>query len=259
MHDIILFLTGIIVGGMNAVAGGGMLVGFPVLVALGTPPLIANMTGGVISAPGQIASAWGYRKYLRKVPKKFAWLLLPLMLGAAAGALVLRHTSAENFADIVPWLVLFGVALFAFQPYLHLHLKRHLPVKTKKGARNKRHIAPFWLFAPALLPMAFYGGYFGAGIGFMMLAFLSFAHLPDIHMMNGMKNIAAAAMSSVTLCCLLSAHLIDWHVGLVTASGAIVGGFGGSRLSQKLSSHWLRISVIIIGFSAVIYLALHRY
>lgn len=256
LKDILLLGTGFLVGGMNAVAGGGMLFGFPMLVALGTPPLIANMTGGLISAPGQVASAWGYRDYLRRVPKKFIWLLFPLAVGSGAGAIALRHTSAKDFADFVPLLVLFGVVLFAFQPYLHLHLKRHLPTRGKK---SKKRPAPFWLLIPALLPMAFYGGYFGAGIGIMMLAFLSFAHLPDMHMINGMKNVAAAVMATTAVGCLLSAHMIDWHVGIITAIGGVVGGYVGARVSQRLSSHWLRIAVIIIGVAAVIYLTLQRY
>jgi uncharacterized protein len=251
MHNIVFFFTGIIVGVMNAVAGGGMLIGFPTLVALGIPPLVANMTGGVISAPGQVASAWGYRQYLRRVPLKFAWLLVPLVIGAAVGATVLRRTSADGFATIVPWLVLFGVLLFAFQPYIHLHLQRHL--------HGKKRTIPFVFVMVALLPMAFYGGYFGAGIGFMMLAFLSFAHLPDMHMINGMKNIGAMFIAGTTLACLFSSHLIDWRVGGIAAAGAIVGGYSGSRLSQRISSRWLRIVVVAAGFSAVIYLALQHY
>lgn len=251
MHDFVFFFIGTIVGGMNAVAGGGMLVGFPALVALGIPPLVANMTGGVISAPGQVASAWGYHQYLRRVPRKFAWLLLPLVIGAAIGAIVLRRTPADQFATIVPWLVLFGVLLFAFQPYIHVHLKRHL--------HGKKRTIPFVLVVLALLPMAFYGGYFGAGIGFMMLAFLSFAHLPDMHTITGMKNIGALFIAGTSLACFFSAHLINWHVGLIAASGAVIGGYSGSRLSQRISSHWLRIVVVAIGFSAVIYLALQHY
>lgn len=251
MTDILLFLTGVVVGGMNAVAGGGMLVGFPVLVALGLSPLVANMTGNVITAPGQLTSAWGYRSYLRRVPWKFALLLIPLMLGGAIGALVLRHTSENDFARIVPALVLFGVVLFTFQPYLHFHLRQHL--------KGKKRALPLLFVGLGLLPMGFYGGYFGAGIGFMMLAFLSFAHLPDTHMINSMKNVAATFISGTSLICLYSTHLINWHYGGVTAAGAMIGGYLGSRFSQRLSSHWLRIVVILLGFSAVVFLALHRY
>src|SRR6266702_7761946 len=105
--DIVLLLAGLVVGAMNAIAGGGFLVGFPVLVALGIPPLVANATGNIIVGPGQLASALGYQKYLRKVPLRYAVLLIPIIIGSAAGAITLRSTSAKDFAAIVPGLVLF--------------------------------------------------------------------------------------------------------------------------------------------------------
>lgn len=252
MTEFIIFLTGIVVGGMNALAGGGMLIGFPVMVALGIPPLIANVTAHIVTGPGQLASAWGYREYLRKVPRRFALLLVPLVLGAAAGATVLKQTSSDDFEQIIPWLVLFGVALFTVQPLLHFHLKQHL-----KG--KHRTLTPLLFIGLAMLPLAFYGGYFGAGFGFMMLAFLSFAHLSDIHMMNAMKNVGAAFVSATALIYLFGTGLIDWRIGVIMASGAVIGGYAGARFSQRLSSHWLRIAVIVIGLGAVAYLGLQQY
>ena len=252
MVEIILFLTGLTVGAMNAVAGGGMLLGFPVMVALGIPPLTANVTANLVTAPGQLASAWGYRKYLRKVPKRFALLAPPLALGAVAGAITLRQTSANDFARLVPLLVLFGVVLFTVQPLLHFHLRQHLRGKHKT-------IIPLLLIALAMIPLSFYGGYFGAGFGFMMLAFLSFANLHDTHMMNAMKNVGAAIVSTTALLCLHNTGLFNWRLGAIMAVGAVIGGYSGARLSQRLSSHWLRIAVIVIGLSAVVYLGLQRY
>jgi hypothetical protein len=252
MHEAIFFLTGIVVGVMNAVAGGGMLLGFPVMVALGVPPLVANVTGNIVTAPGLLTAIWAYRSYLRQVPWRFAILGVPLGIGALSGALFLRHTAASDFAGIVPVLVLFGVALFAFQPLLHFHLRQHLRGK-------HRTITPLFLIAIAMLPASFYGGYFGAGFGFMMLAFLSFAHLRDLHMMNAMKNVGAIIISSISLLCLLSTGLVDWRVGGIMAAGTAIGGYVGARGSQKISSHWLRVVVIVIGFASVIYLALHNY
>jgi len=250
--DIILLLAGVVVGIMNAIAGGGMLVGFPVLIALGLPPLTANATSGVITAPGQFASALGYRNYLQRVPLRYALLLAPCVIGGAAGALVLRHTSATNFAHIVPLLVLFGVMLFTFQPLLHFHLRNHL-----KG--RKKTWLPLAFIALAMLPVSFYGGYFGAGYGLMMLAFLGYTNLPDVHMMNSMKNVAATFMSATSVICLYSAHLINWHAGLIMAVGSTTGGYIGARSAQKVSSHWLRIGIIAIGFSAAITLAVRQY
>lgn len=250
--DIILLLAGFIVGAMNAIAGGGMLIGFPVLIALGMPPLIANGTGNIVTFPGQVTSAIGYWKYLRKVPLRYALLLVPVIVGTALGALTLRHTPADHFARIVPGLVLFGVALFAVQPLLHFHLHRHV-----KG--RVRTALPMIILGLAIVPLSFYGGYFGAGYGFMMLAFLGFTNLPDTHMINGMKNVSAIFVSGVSVLCLYGAHIIDWRTGLVMAVGTATGGYLGARGAQKVSSHWLRICIICIGLCAVAYLALRQY
>lgn len=250
--DIVLLLAGFVVGAMNAIAGGGMLVGFPVLIALGVPPLMANATGNVVTSPGQLASALGYWKYLRRVPKRYAWLILPIIAGAAAGSLALRNTSPHDFAKLVPGLVLFGVALFAFQPLMHFHLHRQLKGRAKT-------ILPFILLAIAIIPLSFYGGYFGAGYGFIMLAFLGFTNLPDAHMINAMKNVSAIFVSATSVVCLYSAHIIHWQTGLIMAAGSITGGYTGARSAQKVSSHWLRVCIIAIGLSAVVYLYLHQY
>ena len=250
--DIALVVAGFMVGAMNAIAGGGMLIGFPILVALGIPPLLANATANVVTAPGQLASAYGYREYIKRVPRRYAWLLLPIVLGAVAGALSLRHTSADNFAKLVPLLVLFGVGLFTFQPLLHFHLHSHL-------TGRRRALLPIVLLGLAMLPLSYYGGYFGAGYGFMMLAFLGFTNLQDTHMMNGMKNIAATFVAVSSIVCLFGSHLIQWREGAIMAVGAVAGGYLGARSAQKVSSQWLRGSIITIGMTAVVCLTLRQY
>lgn len=244
-HDIIIFLVGIIVGAMNAIAGGGMLIGFPVLIALGVPALIANATGHVAASSGLITATLGNREYLRKVPKRYALLLVPLVIGGIAGTYYLKHTSAEDFERIVPTLLLLGVGLFAFQPLLHFHLYRHIRGHTSK-------LLPILLVAIALLPIAFYGGYFGIGFGFLMLAFLGFTSIHDAHMMNALKNLAAVVVGATAIICLLGSGLINWHVGLIMAAGTATGGYLGARLSQKMSSHWLRIAIVLIGLAAAL-------
>lgn len=252
MHDLLLVLVGIVVGIMNAVAGGGMLIGFPVLVLLGVPPLVANASSNIITIPGQLTSAYGYRKYLKRAPRRLAFLLIPLIFGAIIGAWLLRQTTAAHFAQIVPGLVLFGIILFTVQPLIHFHLRQHLHGR-------KRWILHLVVMALALIPMGLYAGYFGTGFGFLMLAFLSLTHLPDTHTMNGLKNIAAACTSFASLLCLANSGLINWRVGLICSAGCALGGWLGSHYSQKFPSHWLRGIVVITGLCAVVYLALHRY
>lgn len=250
--DIVLFLAGIIVGGMNAIAGGGMLIGFPVLIALGTPALIANVVGNVVTLPGQLASAFGYRRYLRQVPKNYAWLILPIVAGTAVGAILLRNTSSQDFSRLVPGLVLCGVLLFAIQPLLHFHLHRHLKGRAKTAL-------PLIILGAAILPLSVYGGYFGAGYGIVLLAFLGFTSLPDTHMMNAIKNVSAVFVASTAIVCLASTSLINWHIGLIMGAGSACGGYLGARGAQRLSSHWLRICIVVIGLAAVVYLGFRSY
>lgn len=252
LQEIILLLTGFVVGAMNAIAGGGMLVGFPVLVAMGLPPLLANATGTIITLPGQLASAWGYRSHLRRVPIKYAWLLVPIVLGAGTGALLLRFTPSNDFERMVPLLVLFGVMLFTFQPSLHFHLHSHVTGRSRAWL-------PLALIGLAVVPLSLYGGYFGAGFGFLMLAFLGLTPLRDTHMMNGMKNIAATFVSATSIVCLYSADLIQWQTGLVMAVGATIGGYIGARGALRVSGHWLRVAIIIIGLAAATWLGIREY
>ncbi|MEO6761413.1 MAG: sulfite exporter TauE/SafE family protein [Candidatus Saccharimonadales bacterium] len=246
--DILLFLVGILVGVMNAIAGGGGLVAFPALMAVGLPALTADATNFVAILPGQLSSAFGYRKYLRKVPRLYLLLLIPCALGAAVGAHLLKHTSIVGFEKIVPFLVLTAVIIFAVQPLLHIHLIKHI------RSRNK-NIWKFIAMAVALFAMTIYGGYFGVGFGFVVLALLSFANLKEIHSMNGMKNIASATSVTVAIISLQGTGFINWHFGLVIAAGNIIGGYGGSRFAQRVPSRILRVIVIVIGLVSAGYIA----
>ncbi|HEY5152628.1 MAG TPA: sulfite exporter TauE/SafE family protein, partial [Candidatus Saccharimonadales bacterium] len=141
---------------------------------------------------------------------------------------------------------------FSVQPFLHFHLHRHL-LGQAKGSR----ILP--LIGLALLPMSIYGGYFGVGFGFVILAFLGFTKMHDIHQINALKNIVTLFIALTSIFVLFRTGLIGWEYGLSMAAGCAIGGYYGSRLAQRFSSHAIRIVVIIIGFAAVTYLAFRTY
>lgn len=252
MTEIFLFLVGLVAGAMNAIAGGGMLLGFPALLAAGLPPLMANVTINIVVLPGSLASAFGYRKYIRRVPRQYMLLIIPCLFGAAIGATILRNTPDSKFESLVPVLILLAVMLFAFQPFLHRHLRRYLKNK-------KTPLQPLLLIAAAILPVAIYGGYFGAGFGFIMLAFLGFTNLGDIHKINGLKNLASVTITATSLAVLLGANLIDWRAGLAMAAGSLTGGYYGALLSQKVPTRLIRIAVIVIGVVTTAYLGLRNY
>jgi uncharacterized membrane protein YfcA len=237
---------------MNAIAGGGMLLGFPALLTYGLSALVANGTGNVVVLPGQLAAAFGYRKYLRKTPLKYAWLLVPWLLGAIAGALLLRHTPSDKFAMYVPGLIIFAVLLFAYQPFIHAYLHKHMRMRSKR-------IKPLVVIGFALLPVAVYAGYFGPGVGFIMLAFLGFTKIHDAHQMNAMKNVAAAVSCIACIAILAHGSFINWHAGLVMGAGSTIGGYSGARFAQRISSHTIRVFVIVLGIGTAIYLASRQY
>jgi uncharacterized membrane protein YfcA len=152
----------------------------------------------------------------------------------------------------VPWLILFAVGMFAFQPFLHHYLHKHLTSRSKRAK-------PLVIIAFALFPVAIYGGYFGAGLGFIMLAFLGFTKIQDAHQMNAMKNVAATVMCVGSIIVLAPGSFIDWHAGLVMAAGSTIGGYSGARFAQRISSHTIRVAVIIIGVVTTAYLAFRSY
>jgi len=256
MHDLTLFLVGLAVGAMNAIAGGGMLLGFPVLLASGMPALVANATANIVLLPSTLTAVYGYRKYLKRVPGVYLLLLIPALIGATIGAYILRHTPVSNFDDMVPWLILFAVVLFTFQPLLYNQLQQHL-----HGPKQlRKRIKPLFVVGLAVFPLSIYGGYFGAGFGFIMLAFLGFTKLHNhIHRMTALKNIIGTCIAGASTVVLLGSGLIDWHHGLVMAVGACLGAYAGATLSQKISSNVLRLLVIIIGFGTAAYLGLRSY
>jgi uncharacterized membrane protein YfcA len=258
VHDIFLVIAGFIAGVMNAIAGGGTLVAFPIMLAVGMPPLIANATNNLAVLPGNIGACFSYRRYLRKVPRIYLLLIVPVSFGAAIGAILLRHTSFKDFDSFIPILILFAVVLFAFQPFLYNRLQHHLKNRHKKKTSSNRK--SLLIISLAIIPFAIYGGYFGAGLGFIMLAFLGFTKLHDhIHRINALKCWLTICTSLVSLILLANSHLINWNEGAIMAGGNLVGGLFGAHISQKVSSHSLRIIVIVIGISTATYLFFRSY
>jgi uncharacterized membrane protein YfcA len=250
MQDVTLFFVGVLMGAMNAVAGGGILIGFPVMLALGISPMVANVTGHVIVLPGLISSVYGFRKPIKQVPRKYLWLLVPIVFGTAIGAIILKHTTSAQFAQIVPLLIFLSVLLFAYQPYLHHQLHKHIHTKS-------RRVKPLVLIGIALVPVSIYGGYFGAGFGFIMLAFLGFTKLHAVHKMNGLKNLAGLAVSLVTMLFFLTSGLINWRLAFFMGLGTALGGYYSALLSQRVSTHAIRLVVITVGFCTAAYIGIN--
>lgn len=241
-------------GGINSIAGGGTLVTFPALVALGVPPIIANATSTVALWPGALGSLWGYRQELAGAR---AWALrfaVPSLVGGLLGALLLLRTPSDRFDAIVPWLVLGATALFAVQRPVMSALRRR--TSTAPAADDPvSHPPGAGLLAFQLL-VGIYGGYFGAGIGILMLAALGFMGFSNIHRMNGLKNWGGLCMNVVAAVTFAVQGLVNWPVAVAMTTGALAGGYGGSRLAQRVPQSWVRRAVVVVGAGAGVWLAL---
>ena len=236
-----LFAAAVAGGAINAVAGGGTLVTFPTLLFFGTPPVIANATSTLALVIGTSGGIYGYRQHLAPV-KFWLWRFGPVsLLGGLLGAILLTCTSNRTFAKLVPFLILFATILFLAQGAF----KRLYNVEATSGGDQKRaSVCGAVLFQFAV---AVYGGYFGAGIGILMLASLGFIGLHDIHEMNTLKTILGSVINCVAALLFIGAGLIHWpNAGIMTA-GAIAGYFLGSYWSQKIPQRRVRQLITTIG------------
>ena len=235
-----MFVAALIAGGINAVAGGGSLVSFPTLIWLGLPPITANATNKAAIWLGTLGSVWGYRRELRGVDPRVYALIVPSVVGGIAGSVLLYRTPEVVFDRLVPVLVLFATCLFMVQEAV----QRRFDLAAAHAARSH------WLSWTMVfqLGVALYGGYFGAGIGILMLAALSLMGHTDIHRMNGLKNLLATCINGVSAAYFVFTGLVIWSDTLVMAAGALVGGVGGAHIARRIGHDAVRRIVIVVGF-----------
>jgi uncharacterized protein len=251
-----VFLASVLGGGINAIAGGGTLLTFPALVGLGVPALTANATSTVALWPGALGSMWGYRGELRGARGWVARLTLPSIAGGALGAWLLLRTPPDRFARIVPFLVLGATLLFLVQGPLMRRLRERggADARAAVPAEGDPRAAP-WILA-AQFAIGVYGGYFGAGIGILMLAGLGLMGFTNIHRMNGLKNWGAMCMNGVAAALFALSGTVDWPVALAMAAGGLLGGYAGSRVAQRVGQQRVRRAIVVIGLASFLFLLL---
>lgn len=245
--------AGLVAGAMNAVAGGGTIITFPTLIWSGLAAINANATNTVALVPGALAGAWGYRREMREGNPTYYWLLIPSFCGGLLGGILLRYTPPATFAALVPWLILFAVVLFACQEPIQKWLRKGKAANTEASG----HGGPWMMLASATqFFTGIYGGYFGAGMGIMMLATLTVLSFANIHQMNGLKNLLGMMINLTAALYFIFVGLVHWPEAGVMAVGAIVGGYGGAGLARKLGAKFVRWAVIVIGVGMAISLLL---
>jgi uncharacterized membrane protein YfcA len=228
-------------GAINSVAGGGTLLSFPALIWLGLPAITANATSTVALWPGSLSGAWGYRQEVRKARRPLLWLIAPSLGGGLAGALLLRVTPESLFQELVPFLVLFATTLIVGQKWLQRRIY---------GDRRAAHHSPAWLLYAGCFQflVGVYGGYFGAGIGILMLAALGLLGLEDIHQMNGLKNLFAAGINILAAMYFAASAMVSWPFAVTMALGSILGGSWGAGVARRMGRDRVRQLVVAIGF-----------
>ena len=222
-------------GAMNSVAGGGSFLSFPALVFAGVPPISANATNNAAMWVATLGSARGYREEIAAHRALLAPAIVTSALGSIAGAVLLLVTPQAIFVKLVPWLLLFATIVFAAGPLLKRTPRTHV-----------RH-AP-WQVAVQFF-IAIYGGYFGAGMGILMLAVLSFSGLPNFNAQNAVKNVLAVAINGVALVPFVIARIVDWRFAVPLAAIALLGGYLGARFFRQVPQRISRALVVAIGLA----------
>lgn len=246
---IYLFLTAATAGALNAIAGGGTFISFPVLVFSGVPPVQANATNTVALWPGLAASSAAYLKLL-DVPRR---LLVPLLVasivGGLAGALLLLKTPQHTFFHLIPWLLLGGTLLFTFG-------NRVRALVGTSSWHGDLENMPWQVIAAASifeLLVGIYGGYFGAGIGFVVLGMLAVIGMRDVHAINALRTLIAAVTNASAVMTFILARAVFWPQCVVMIAGALLGGWFGAHYAQRADPQKMRYVVIGLGFAMSAY------
>jgi uncharacterized protein len=232
----LLFGAGFVAGLMNAVAGGGTIVTFPALIFAGISSIGANATSTVALLPGTLAGVAGYRRMLPAVWKWIRMFAAVSILGGLAGAILLTKTPERVFDRLVPFLILFATILFTARGLF----TRIFRLETKQFKSSR------WLIIFQTL-VSIYGGYFGAGIGILMLASLGMLGFENIHEMNAVKNVLAFLINVIAAGYFIYKGLIVWPAVGIVAAGAIAGGYSGAHFSQKVPQLAVGFSITAIG------------
>ena len=238
----LLVLAGFLSGVVNAVAGGGTFIAFGAMTLVGLPPIVANATSSVTQFPGYITSTLAYSDDIRHFWRGALLLCLISAAGALAGALILLALDNPSFRVLVPWLLLGATALFAAGPWL-------------KPAPEPGHEAAVGSLAGSLAQFvtAIYGGFFGAGMGVMMLATLGLTQAGDYHRLNALKNMLAIVIAAVAIVVFVSGGVVAWPQAIIMIPGGALGGYAGVWIARRVPQTVVRGFVVAIGLFLAFY------
>ena len=250
-HAIFLLAAATLAGALNAIAGGGSFISFPALVFAGLPEIPANATNNVGSWSGLVASSGAYRNHLNVPARVLIPLLIVSVTGGTVGAILLIKTPAHTFVHMIPWLMLGATLLFIFGKKL---IGNRKPSVRHDASVGTLAWACFFLFLAAV-----YGGYFGGGLGIVLLALLAALGMTDIHAMNAFKTVLSAAVNGPPVIVFILAKVIYWPQAALMVIGFVTGGYFGGHFGQKLPQTWVRAFVMIVAIGMTSYFFLKAY
>jgi uncharacterized membrane protein YfcA len=245
LEQLAVLLTGAGAGIMTSTVGVASLLSFPVLLAVGLPPVVANASNTVGMTPAGLSGSFGYRAELRAHPAVAAMVVVTCAVGAVLGAVLLLALPADVFAGVAPWLILATCLIVGVQPQLNRWLRRRNP-----DPADRADASPVTVFFALLVGV--YGGYFGAGSGVMMMAVLGLGLDLDFRIVNALKTLAVLASNVVATVIFLVFAPLDWHALVLLAVGAVVGGYVGAHLGRRLPAALLRGVIVVVGTVAAV-------
>jgi len=244
-NEILIFMAALAAGFINAMAGGGTLVSFPVLLAVGIPPIVANVTNTVALVPGTIGGMWSQRKDFRSQYQRLLKLLPAAIVGGIAGGLLILNTNENTFRSIIPYLILLATLLLAAQGRIKSWVVKRI------GHAHTEHHNPLIMLSLVFLA-SIYGGYFGAGLGVILMAVLGFVTDDSMTRLNFLKQALGFAINLAAAIYFAFSGKVDWMVALVMIFGSLFGGLIGGKLAGKMKPELLRWIVVSAGLIAAV-------
>ncbi len=236
---IYLFCAGMLCGAINAIAGGATLIGFPVLISLGLPPNVANASNFLATMPGYAAAIPSYAKELRRMKKAIYPILIASLIGGGLGSVILVLSPSDVFVALTPYLLLIATLLYATGGLINQWVSAVL---------KRDNLQQSTFSKVAIFGFSIYGGYFGAGLGILILSILKIIGYRDFHESNAIKNIMITLVSLLSIAIFIAGGLIAWPQALIMMVGSALGGFLAAKQAKRVPQKLLRYSIIVIGF-----------